>query len=241
MKTILISGCSYCEIFSLINLQNYVKEKFRVDRIVNISKQGSSIFRQIKAVIEWISFFGPPDLVLLPLSHITRYDESIGLKYDVWNAFDETLCASMDPLKNNEEMNTRFNSRIDVEQINQLIKLKTLVYNEDSSFNNMLTQIITFSGWLKNENINHIIFDMCNNFNKKNYSSIKKRKFLSKNKNIIDIFKFCGNDFMYQNLTPEQHVEEKIDYLGKNAHHYGLEPNKKLIDYLKSYIMNNKL
>mgnify|MGYP003353260473 CR=1 FL=1 len=29
MKTILISGCSYCEIFSLINLQNYFKEKFK--------------------------------------------------------------------------------------------------------------------------------------------------------------------------------------------------------------------
>jgi hypothetical protein len=241
MKTILISGCSYSEIFYLENTQQYIKEKFQVDRVVNISRIGSSISRQIKAVIEWLAVYGKPELIIIPITHITRYDESIREKYDVWNTYDETLCASMDPFKDNDHMNRQFKSRLNIEQINQLIKLKTLVYNDVAAFNNFLSQIIMFSGWLKSKNINHLIFDMCNEFKKNEYPRIRKQEFLSENKNIIDIFKFCGNDFMYKNLSPEQHVQEKIGDLGKNSHHYGIESNKKLIDYLKSYIMNNKL
>ena len=241
MKTILISGCSYSEIFYLENIQQYIKEKFQVDKVVNISRIGSSIPRQIKAVVEWMAVYEKPELILLPITHITRYDESVREKYDIWNTHDEPLCASMDPFKDSDHMNRQFKSRIDIEQVNQLIKLKTLIYNDVAAFNNFLTQIILFSGWLRSQNIKHLIFDMCNDFKEEDYAGIKKQKFLSKNKNIIDIFKFCGNDFMYKSLTPEQHCEEKINYLGKNAHHYGVEPNIKLIDYLKSYIINNKL
>jgi hypothetical protein len=240
MKTILISGCSYGEIFYLKILQEYIKEKFKVDRVVNISQIGSSIPRQIKAVMEWLANYDKPELIIMPITHITRYDESVREKFDVYNTYDHSLCASMDPYKDDEHVNRQFAPRIDTEQLNTLIKLKTLIYNDVAAFNNFLSQIILFSGWLQHKKINHLIFDMCNEF-KAPIGRIAKQKFLKDNNNIMDIFKFCGNNYMYQNLSNLERNKEMLDESKKNVYHYGIESNKKLIDYLKSYIIDNRL
>ena len=138
MKTILISGCSYSEIFSQVDLQDYIKEKFNVDNIVNLSHTGSSVDRQIKVVIEWLSNNPFPDLVLMPLTHIERYDDSVSSKFVPGMAYDESLCVSMDPFPDAQQMNRRFPSRVDLHTVNNLLKYKTLAYNDTSAFNNFI-------------------------------------------------------------------------------------------------------
>jgi len=241
MKTILISGCSYGWIYHDDKLQQELKNNFEIDKIINISESGCSIDRQIKAVVEWLSINDVPDLIILPITHSTRYDEPIAKNITSLNDYNQSLCVSMDFFLNNIKMKERLDSRFDINFINNLIKIKTLIYNDLSSFNNFLTKIIIFSGWLKSLNIRHLIFDMCNNFDKEKYLEIKKQKFLKNNKNIIDIFKFCGNDFIYNNTSPSELKNKNIDYSMKNITHYDVEGNIKLIKYLKSYIIDNNI
>jgi hypothetical protein len=240
MKTILISGCSYSLIYNDDKLQQELKNNFKIDKIINISESGCSIDRQIKAVVEWLSINDSPNLILLPITHTTRYDEPIAKNSTLLNDYNQSLCVSMDLFSNNIKMRERLDTKFEINFINDLIKIKTLIYNDLSSFNNFLTKIITFSGWLKTLNIRHLIFDMCNNFDEKKYLQIKKQKFLKNNKNIIDIFKFCGNDFIYKNISPNQLKNKNINYSMKNITHYDAEDNIELIKYLKSYtIVNN--
>ena len=241
MTTILISGCSYSEIFSHIGLQDYIKEKFNVEKIVNLSRSGSSIDRQIKVAVEWLSSNPFPELVLMPLTHIERYDDSVSSRFNPDMAYDESLCVSMDAFPNEQQMNQRFPSRLDLHTVNNLLKYKTLAYNHTSAFNNFITKIITFSGWLQSKNIKHLMFNMCNKFDQQQLSSINKQVFLKENKNIIDIYNFIGNKFMYENLTDDLKNKEKISELGFYCHHYGSESNKPLIDYLNSYIIKQSI
>ena len=241
MKTILISGCSYSLIFSHVDLQDYIREKFNVENIVNLSRGGSSVDRQIKVTIEWLSNNPFPELVLMPLTQIERYDDSVSSKFNPSMAYDESLCVSMDPFPNEQQMNQRFPSRVDLHTVNNLLKYKTLAYNYTSAFNNFITKIITFSGWLQSKKIKHLMFNMCNKFNKQPLSRINKQVFLKENKNIIDIYNFIGNKFMYDNLTDDLKDEEKISELGFYFHHYGSKSNKLLIDYLNSYIIKQNI
>ena len=85
------------------------------------------------------------------------------------------------------------------------------------------------------------MFNMCNNFDEQRLSRIKKQIFLKENKNIIDIYNFIGNKFVYDNLTDDLKNKEKISTLGFYSHHYGSESNKPLIDYLNSYIIKQSI
>ena len=241
MKTILISGCSYSEIFSHADLQYYIKEKFNVENIVNLSRGGSSVDRQIKVAIEWLSNNPFPELILMPLTHIERYDDSVSSEFNPGMAYDESLCVSMDPFPSREQMNHRFRSRVDLHTVNNLLKYKTLTYNNISAFNNFITKIITFSGWLQSKKIKHLLFNMCNKFDEQRLSQVKKQLFLKENTNIIDIYKFVGNKFMYDNLTDDLRNKERIGTLGFYSHHYSSESNKSLIDYLNSYIITQSI
>ena len=147
----------------------------------------------------------------------------------------------MDPFQNKEKLNDRFPSRFEINFINNLLRTKTIIYNDISSFSNLLTKIITFSGWLKSIKIRHLIFDMCNNFDSKKYANIQKQIFLKDNKNIIDIFNFCGNNFIFDNIDKGKLSLKKIDQSIKSITHYDAEDNLKLIDYLKTYILNNNI
>jgi len=241
MKTVLISGCSYGLIFNDVSMQEHIKKELKVEKIINLSYAGSSVERQIKTVIEWLSNNPFPDLIIMPLTHIERYDESVSKIFDPAVAYDESLCVSMDPFTDNQAMNKQLKSRIDLQTINSLLKNKTLIYNHTSAFNKFISHIITFSGWLQNKKIRHLLFNMSNQFDKTKFLKINKQIFLQENKNIIDIFSFCGNKFMYDSLNKEEQINEKINELGQYAHHYGVESNKLLINHLNSYIIKHNI
>jgi len=241
MKTILISGCSYSLVFSHHEIQDHIQEKFNVEHIVNLSRSGGSIDRQIKVVMEWLSNNPVPELILMPLTHVERYDASVSHVFDPATGYDEPLCVSMSPFTDQKEMMHRFPSRFDLQTVNGLLKINTLIYNNTSSFNNFITKIITFSGWLESKKIRHLIFNMCNKFDEGRFSQINKQLFLNDNKNIINIYKFVGNKFMFESLTDKRKCEEKINNLDAYIHHYDVESNKLLINYLNSYIIKHNI
>ena len=94
MKTILISGCSYGLIFNHHLLKPYFDNNFGAKNIINISKAGASFDSQIKNILETLSVSDKPDLILIPITHITRYDEPVGKKFNQSLAHDRPLCVS---------------------------------------------------------------------------------------------------------------------------------------------------
>ena len=75
---------------------------------------------------------------------------------------------------------------------------------------------------------------MCNNFESKHlvgYKGFTKVDLINADKNIINLFEFCGNKFMYDKLSPDE--QNKID---PYMHHHDatgyLALEKFLIDYL---------
>jgi len=231
MKTILISGCSYGCVFSHHNIQDHIKETFGVDNIVNLSKPGSSIKSQIQRAIEWLATAKEkPDLVLIPFTHIERYDSPLSSVPDPATAYDVSLCVSMRPFESEERLMNRFKSRVNKDVVNQLLKSMTLTYNDVSAFNNFVTQAELFSGWLENKGIKHLFFNMANDFTSDwRFGNIEKKRFMYENKNIVNVFSFCANKFMYDN------AKHKIPG-GPFTYHHEVEENKLLITKLKSFI-----
>ena len=62
------------------------------------------------------------------------------------------------------------------------------------------------------------MFDMCNDFSKEhiqNLQGITRFKYVYQNKNIIDLFSFCGNKIMWESL--EEKIRKKVDSI---AYHH---------------------
>ena len=75
---------------------------------------------------------------------------------------------------------------------------------------------------------------MCNNFQKKHindYKGFDKLKIIESNKNIIDLFNFCGNRHMFDNL-PESKQRDLDPFMHHHDNKQYLALEKYLIDYL---------
>ena len=75
-----------------------------------------------------------------------------------------------------------------------------------------------FTAFLDNAGIDYLMFDMCNEFDKrhiKGYKGFDKLKLIESNKKVIDIFTFCGNKFMWDSMKDE----DKKDNPDWNIHH----------------------
>jgi len=234
MKTILINGCSYGLIFSHHLIKPFFNEKFGASNIVNISKTGASFDTQIKNLIDTLSVGDRPDLILIPITHMTRYDEPVSKKFDPALAYDRPLCVSMDPFKDEQNLNSRFESKFNLDFINSLLKTKTMLYNDVTSFNNLLVKIITLSAFLKNNGYRYVIFDMCNNFKKFRDINFNKTKLIQDDVNVMELFDFCGNEYMHQ-------FSKGIPQEQKYFNHYEEHENIQLLNYINSYIIKNNI
>ena len=80
------------------------------------------------------------------------------------------------------------------------------------------------------------MFDMCNQFERKHlkgYKGFEKIKFIEQNKNIIDLFSFCGNRFMWESLPDADKKQiDKTLYHHKASQYHVLE--KYLLNYINS-------
>ena len=234
MKTILISGCSYGLIFSHHLLKPCFDDNFGAKNIINISKTGASFDTQIKNILETLSVGDRPDLILIPITHMTRYDEPVGKNFDPTLVHDRPLCVSMDPFQNEKDLNARFESKFNLDFINSLLKTKTMLYDDATSFNNLLVKIITLSAFLKKNGYRYVIFDMCNNLKNYKNADLNKIKFIENDINVMNLFDFCGNEYMHQFSTG---IPEDQKYF----HHYKEHENIQLLNYINSYIIKNNI
>ena len=119
----------------------------------------------------------------------------------------------------------------------QSFELATIEENEisvEQSWQKIFSQIITLASFLDANNVKYLMFDMCNNFGYqhiKGLQGFKKLKLINDNKNIINLFEFCGNKFMYDQLPADE--QKNIDaYMWQHHQDEYQALENYLIDYL---------
>ena len=225
MKTLLLNGCSFGECWTPTD--NFFKS-LGCGEVVNISKVATSFQRTCRSTVEWIAQNGNPEFVMIPITFAHRWELAI-------NKTEDPIDGSWFPLQRKELIDGHKNElRSDVD-VGKLKNMLDLYYGSIPTINThwdkIFTEIIMLSSFLESRSIKHLFFDMCNEFDKKHIKGCKgfdKVKLIESNKNIVDLFNFCGNRYMWDSLDDNDNVDS-------NTHH-APEQYKHLENYLLTYI-----
>ena len=225
MKTLLLNGCSFGHFW---NLTDQFISSLGCEEAVNISKVVTSFQRTCRSTVEWIAQNGTPEFVLIPITFCHRWELAISRNQD-------PIDGSWFPLQRKEFIDRhKGDLRPDV-NVDKLKNMLDLYYGSiptiDTYWDKMFTEIIMLSSFLESKGIKHLFFDMCNEFDKKHINGHKgfsKIKLIESNKNIIDLFNFCGNRYMWNSMANNDNVNF-------NTHH-APEQLKHLENYLLTYI-----
>ncbi len=244
----MISGCSYGVVYS--DIQDELKEMFGVDEVINLSQNGGSVDRAIRAAIEWIAQNGNPNMVILPVSHYNRFDLPIAQNVHplhnrhykmAWHYDLDKNFGSADPIDSN----------VTRETLETYLKTGAMVHcNEYPAHDSLFVKLITFQSFLEINKIRHLIFDTGNYYEKlwnEKQPGMEKRKLIENSKGIYKLFTFCSNVWMYNQLTHEQKINyipwykpQRNKPIGKIVPdtvaailHYQKEEVLKLMQYLK--------
>jgi hypothetical protein len=232
MSTLLINGCSFARCW---NPSEEFLKSLSCDQVINLGKDGGSLQRVVRTTVEWIAQNGPPYIVIIPIPLASRWELSIAKNEDA-------IDGSWYPMQVKEYLDEKkISTLVDFKKLQNLTDL----YHESipdirTYWDSCFTDLILLSAFLEQNKIEYLIFDMCNQFDKKHlkdfygkkdYKGFEKIKLIEKNKKIIDLFKFCGNHYMCQSMNEEN--KKNIDPL--MYHHYSNE-YQKLESYLQNYL-----
>ena len=224
MKTLLINGCSFGKIWN--PSQEFV-ESLGCDITVNISKVATSFQRTCRSTVEWVAQNGNPDLVIIPITFAHRWELSISDKED-------TIDGAWFPLQRKELLDSveqKLSPDVSKDKVSQLIDLYYGVIPTIKTYwDKIFTEIILLSAFLESRKIKHLFFDMCNEFEKrhiKGYKGFSKVKLIEDNRNVIDLFSFCGNRYMWESMTGDKsenfnihHAPEQYEILEQRLINY---------------------
>ena len=212
MKTLLLNGCSFGDCWTPTS--EFVKS-LNCDTVTNISKVGISFQRTCRSTVEWIAQNGNPHFVIVPITFSHRWELAVG-------DGEDQLDGSWFPIQRKELLHTtghRLNTDVDKSKLENLIDLYYgSIPTVKTYWDKLFYELIMFTAFLDNTGIDYLMFDMCNEFDKrhiKGYKGFDKLKLIESNKKVIDIFKFCGNKFMWDSMKDEY----KKDNPEWNIHH----------------------
>jgi hypothetical protein len=223
---LLLNGCSFA--YRWTPSQNFL-ETVDCPKTINISLNGGSFQRTLRSSIEYCATFGKPKFAVIPFTWASRWELALA-KEDVlidgtWASMQHPEYIDFDTL----------DKSIPKDKIIQLVEnYYGILPNVRSTWDKMFTEIISLASFFEAQGIKYLMFDMCNNFDQKHllgYKGFEKLDLINNNKNIINIFEFCGNKYMYD-LLPAEKQEKTNPYM---HHHHSTEymaMEKYLIDYL---------
>ena len=228
MNTLLLNGCSFGECWTPTN--NFIKS-LGCEEAVNISKIATSFQRTCRSTVEWIAQNGNPAFVVIPVTFVHRWELAIAKNED-------PIDGSWYPMQISGLINPadiQLNTDIDVDKLEEL---KSLYYGAiptiKTFWDKAFTEIILLASFLEQKNIKYLFIDMCNEFDRihiKGYSGFEKLKLIEQNRNIVDLFSFCGNRYMWNTIKNNKDVDV-------NSHH-APEQYEELEKYLLNYVENN--
>ena len=226
--TLLINGCSFAECWA--PSLEFI-EKLNCKDYINLGKEGTSFQRTARSTVEWIAQNGNPSYVIIPITFAHRWELGIA-------RIEDDIDGTWYPLQRKEFINeNNISKSISIEKVKSLIDFYYgSIPDIRTYWDKIFIEIIMFAGWLENKKIPYLMFDMCNQFDHAhldNYKGFEKIKFIKQNKNIIDLFSFCGNHFMWESLPDVDKKQiDKILYHHKALQYQILE--KYLLNYINS-------
>jgi len=226
MKTLLLNGCSFGQVWKPSG--DFVKS-LGCDNVTNISKVATGFQRTCRTTLEWISQNNDPTFVIIPITFSHRWELAVSNEED-------DIDGSWFPIQRKELIDDiKVNLHGDVSK-SKLKQLVDLYYGSiptiKTYWDKLFTEIILLASFLENRKIKYLFFDMCNEFDKKHikgYKGFEKLKMINANKNIIDIFGFCGNRYMWSTMNNK----EQIDFNTHHAPEQYLELEKYILDYIR--------
>lgn len=224
--TLLINGCSFAECWKP---SDQFIEKLNCDSSANIGKKGTGIQRALRSTIEWIAQNGNPQFVIIPIPLHSRWEMSVGKD-------DDPVDGTWVSLQHPEYLDRgEIASDVSFADLKDMIeRYYKIIPNVRTEWDKLFTEVIALSGFLESRGVKHLMFDMCNEFQLhhiKGYSGFSKVEMLRQNKSIIDIFGFCGNQFMYEQLP-----ESKKLNVNPTMHHHDKEGYWHLENFLINYL-----
>jgi len=231
MSTLLTNGCSFVECWPV---QNSLVKSLECDNFVNLGLRGGSLQRVVRSTIEWIAQNGNPKFVIVAIPLVSRWELSIA---QTENKIDGTWYPMQ--IKSSLEKE-KISKLVDFDRLCNLVDLYYGCIPDIRTFwDSCFTNLILLSSFLEQNKIDYLIFNMCNKFNKKDlkdfygkndYQGFKKLKFIEENKRIVDLFEFCGNLHMWQNMDKE--FKKEID---PYMHHHDSKEYQNLENHLLNY------
>ena len=225
MKTLLINGCSFGECWTPSD--NFVK-KLGCDNVTNISKVATGFQRTCRTTVEWISQNDNPTFVIIPITFSHRWELAVSNEED-------DLDGSWFPIQRKElidDIKVDLSTDVSMNKLKQLVDLYYgCIPTIKTYWDKLFTEIILLASFLENRKVKYLFFDMCNEFDKKHikgYKGFNKLKMIKENKNIIDIFGFCGNRYMWTTMKNK----EQTDFNIHHAPEQYLELEKYILDYV---------
>ena len=224
-KTLLVNGCSFGECWT--PTQEFI-ENLGCDNVVNLSKVATSFQRTCRSTIEWIAQNGSPEFVIVPVTFAHRWELAISDNED-------QIDGSWFPLQRKGFINAysdQLHRDVDLTKLKNMIDLYYgSIPTIKTYWDKLFSEIIMLSSFLNSKGIKHLFFDMCNDFDKKHikgYKGFDKLKLITSNNNIIDLFEFCGNKYMWESMEDNDGVDFNI--------HHAPDQYKKLENYLLTQI-----
>ena len=225
MKTLLVNGCSFGECWTPSD--EFVKA-LGCEQLVNLSKGGTSFQRTCRSTIEWIAQNGNPEFVIVPITFAHRWELALSNNED-------KIDGSWLPLQRKEFLDAYKDQLHRDVSMNKLKDMVELYYGSiptiKTYWDKLFSEVIMLSSFLESKKIRHLFFDMCNEFDKKHlkgYKGFDKLRLIQSNKNVIDLFKFCGNRHMWDSMEDKDNVHFNI--------HHAPDQYKHLENYLLKYI-----
>ena len=183
---------------------------------INLSRSGGSFRRSIRTTMEYIAQGNRPEYIFIPITTCTRYEVA--------------------RIDNDVEIEGPYTIDTELEHHELSFKLSDSCYRD---WDYCFMDLIMFSSWLDSQGIKYLIWDQANNFDRVHitgFRAMEKLKFVESNPRIIDLFSFCGNQYMHDNggvVEFEEDMEQTPD-----LRHYADKSYTILQDYLDQYIRN---
>lgn len=227
--TLLINGCSFARGWT--SPSKDFLNALGVEKYQNISQVATGVQRLFRSTIEWIMQNDKPKFVVLCLPFVHRWELSIAQEE---NAIDGTWF----PMQMKDLIQyQKVSELVDKSDLKKLAELyHRCIPDVRTYWDKAFSEIIGLTSFLDNNEIGYVLFDMCNNFEErhiKGYKGFKKLDHIKKNNSIIDLFEFCGNRHIYDNLKIKRNIDP-YHHHHENADFVFLE--NYLVDYISSCI-----
>jgi len=248
MKTVLISGCSYAvnitEKHSKPVFEDYFNDK--VDWH-NISETGSSPTKSINRCYEWTAIHGFPDLLIMPISHLHRYELPIANCDQLYDT--PSLSWNQGKKLDKESYQNNISPLIGYNDLQKYLQIQNKIDSMNMSYcSNLVRDLVGFATWLKMKECRHLIFNMSNDFkymqSKNTDQGLEKLHWLKTTRNVYKFFEFSGNEWLWNQLndTEKQKLEDyEIGLSNPGAVHHTHESYAKLMQYLIKEILETNL